>query len=131
MAQVIEMKMARASNDDIKKLEDFLEWLENYCEYGTNLNELDENDDPVEIDDEDAMAIIQTEFSRWTRRATVMASWRRIIWGFRVLLDNCTDPDAACLEWKPELKTLIENSESPALEPHPFTADAYQLQESI
>lgn len=130
MGQVIEVKMARASEEDIEKLVAFMEWLENYFEYGTNLKELDENGDPEEIDDDEAIEFIRAEFSRFTRRATVMTCWRRVVWGFRILLDNCTDPDADCLEWKPELKQLLENAESPALEPHPFTADAYQLQEA-
>ncbi len=75
------------------------------------------------------MGIIREEFSRFTRRQNVMGSWRRVVWGFSILVDNCCDPDSDVLEWSPELRNLIEAAESPLLEVHPFTADAMLLQE--
>lgn len=129
----IEMKMAKASEDDLKRVEFFFEWLEEVAEARIDIHsqKMDENGElfsPL-IDDEGAMEKIREEFSRWTRRVTVSDSWRRIVWGMRILLENVCDPDATTLEWNPELKALIEAADSPALEPHPFTADAWQLQE--
>lgn len=33
--------------------------------------------------------------------------WRRVVFGFRVLVDNCCDPDKTTLEWKPELAAKL------------------------
>ena len=127
MGKQVEMKMAKASEDDVQRLVKFMEFLETYVEEGVD-NRDPEIDDPPQIDDEAAMDIIREEFSRFTRRANVMGSWRRIVWGFSVLADNCCDPDSNVLEWSADLRKLIESSESPALEVHPFAADALQLQ---
>jgi hypothetical protein len=121
----IEMKMAKAGDDNIRLMSEFFEFLERYAENAESL--LDDEDG---LDYEDVVDRINTEFSRLTRRATVAGAWRRVVWGFQILRDNCCDPDANTLEWNPELKALIEAAESPALDPHPFTADAWQLQEA-
>jgi hypothetical protein len=134
--RTLEMKMAKASEDDLKRVESFFEWLEEFVDYGTNAEFKSEDDEGEEdsegriLHDEQVIERIRMEFSRFTRRATVAGSWRRVIWGMRILLENCCDPDATTLEWNPELKALIEAADSPSLEPHPFTADAWQLQET-
>jgi hypothetical protein len=132
--RTIEMKMAKASDEDINTLTRFMEWLEEFSEAGIDIHKplIDEQGEEFFpcIDDDAAMEKIREEFSRWTRRATVAGSWRRVVWGFQILRDNCCDPAANVLEWNPELKALIEAADSPALEPHPFTADAWQLQET-
>lgn len=126
----IEMKMAKGSNADVDAVTAFMLWLEEFCEYGTDAENQDDNDEDRKISDEQAMERIKEEFSRWSpRRHTAAGSWRRVVMGFQILRDNVCDPDADTLEWNPELKALIEAADSPALEPHPFTADAWQLQE--
>lgn len=126
---VIEMRMAKASAEDVDRLRFFLEWLENYADNGTDSRKLPDDDDGdfPEISDEDALEYINEQFSRCTRGATVGTSWRRVVWGFQILHDNVCDPDADHLEWKPELKAIIENAqpfESP-VDFHPFAVDAY------
>lgn len=123
------MKMARASADDVDTLQNFLEWLENYADNGTDNRRPpdDEDGDFPEISDEDALQYISSQFSRWTRGNTVMTCWRRVVYGFQILHDNVCDPDADHLDWKPELKAIIENAqpfESP-VDLHPFAVDAY------
>lgn len=125
------MKMAKASVEDVKLLKDFFEFLENYFENGTDSRKpADEEGDFPELSEEEFLEVVETEFSRWTRRHTVGCSWRRVVWGFEILLANCCDPESDHLEWNQELRQLIENAESPLLEVHPFAADAYQLQEA-
>lgn len=123
------MKMARASADDVNRLQSFLEWLEQYENDGTDSRKPadEETGDLPQISDEDALEYIRSEFSRWTRGATVGTSWRRVVWGFRILDDNVCDPNSRDLEWNPELKAIIENAqpfESP-VDLHPFAVDAY------
>ncbi len=123
------MKMAKASADDVDTLQNFLEWLENYADNGTDNRKPpdDEDGDFPEISDEDAMEYIRSQFSRWTRGATVGTGWRRVVWGFKILFDNCCDPDSDHLEWNAELKAIITNAqpfESP-VDLHPFAVDAF------
>lgn len=127
------MKMAKASADDVEKLQRFLEWLEQYENDGTDLRQAgdDENDQLPEISDDDALEYIRSEFSRWTRGATVGTCWRRVVWGFKILHDNVCDPAADHLDWKPELKAMMmaaQPFESP-VDFHPFAVDAYMTEQ--
>ncbi len=50
-------------------------------------------------------------------RLGVGTSWRRVLYGMEVLLDNCTDPDADTLEWSPAIREWLESQTStPAAE---------------
>jgi hypothetical protein len=127
--EVIEMKMAKASADDVNQLRGFLEWMENYAEHGTDERKDvdDESGELPEISDEDALEYIRSQFSRWTRGNTVLTCWRRVVWGYSILHDNVCDPDADHLDWNPELKAIFKNAqpfESP-VDLHPFAVDAY------
>lgn len=122
------MKMAKASADDVKRVVDFFEWLETFCDEGVDNSKPydEENDCFPALEDEAAMDAIKTEFSRWTRRPTVAASWRRVVWGFSILCDNVCDPSSDVLEWKPEIKSALEAVEDfEFAEIHPFAVDAF------
>lgn len=125
---VIEVKMAKASKDDVDRLIKFFEWLETVCDEGVdNSKPYDEESDSYpEIEDDEAMEAIKAEFSRWTRRPTVAGSWRRVVWGFATLCDNVCDPSSDVLEWKPEIKAILEQAEEfEFAEIHPFAVDAF------
>ncbi len=125
---VIDVKMAKASADDVQRVINFFEWLETFCDEGVDNSKPydEENDCFPELEDEAAMDAIKAEFSRWTRRPTVAASWRRVVWGFSILCDNVCDPSSDVLEWKPEIKSALEAVEDfEFTEIHPFAVDAF------
>ena len=124
------VKMARATEEDVKVLREFLEWLENYSEYGTDSRkEYDGDADsyPV-IDDEAALEFIREQFSRFRRTRNVGMVWNRVVYGYSVLHDNCCDPEKDYLDWKPELRAVIDAG-SPmeiTVDVHPFAVDAFE-----
>ena len=127
------MRMAKASAEDVETIQRFLEWLENYADYGTDSRKPadDETGDYPEISDDDALEYIRSEFNRWGHVPSVGSGWRRVVWGFRTLHDNVCDPDADHLDWNPELKAIITNAqpfESP-VDFHPFAVDAYMTEQ--
>jgi hypothetical protein len=128
---VLEVRMAKASADDCKRVVDFFEWLETFVDEGVDQSKPydDEEDSYPAISEEEAMEHIKAEFSRWTRRATVAASWRRVVWGFSCLCDNVCDPSSDVLEWKPEIRSALEAMEDfEFTEIHPFAVDAFVTQ---
>lgn len=67
------MKMARATEEDVKVLREFLQWLENYSEDGSDSRgEFDEDSYSYPaIDDEAALEFIRRQFSRFCRTRNV------------------------------------------------------------
>lgn len=123
------MRMARAPKEQVDHLTKFLEWLEQFEEYGHDIRKFDgETGECPQISDEEAMDYIKSEFSRLNRRLSVGSCWHRVVWGYQVLHDNVCDPALDYLEFKPELAEIIAAG-SPMEIPvdvHPFAVDAFQ-----
>ena len=82
------MKMARASDRDIKALLDFFHEVE---------EAVDNGDDPEDIG--------QLVADHWP---AVGPAWCRIVYGYQVLRDNATDPGASALEWRPDIAAALQ-----------------------
>jgi hypothetical protein len=76
--------MAKASQQEVDDLIDFLRTLEEKVE---------------EWDESDLLDYLEHRG---------VPSWERTVFGFSVLVDNVCDPDVSYLDWKPELKRLLE-----------------------
>ncbi len=104
MGRTIEVKMAKASPDDLKRVREFFQVIEEVIEWGTFFNQYTEHS--MEVSDEELVEKIR---EMWNERGPgVGSSWRRVVTGCEVLINNCCDPDSDVLEWKPELKKLME-----------------------
>jgi len=104
----IEMKMAKADKEDIDGVTDFFLMLEEVIEYGTFTRP---NPDEEEIsEDVDDKRIVELIRAAWGERGPgVGPSWRRVVMGCAVLIDNCCDPDADTLEWRPDVRAFLES----------------------
>lgn len=80
------MKMARGDDADIDVLRRFFLDLEEAYEEG--------------LEDEEITALVDSRFDE------VGARWRRVVDGFMILRNTCTDPNLSYLDWKPELLAL-------------------------
>jgi hypothetical protein len=109
---VLEVKMAKATEDDFRCVTDFLTMLDEIVEYGTYTPP---NEDEEEISEEiDAERLRELIDAAWggPGRSGVGSSWRRVVWGGKMLVDNCCDPDADVLEWRPDVKAYLESQET-------------------
>jgi hypothetical protein len=97
------MKMAKASEADIESLTDFFNMLEEAIEYGTVT---DSKGNSEEVDDEKIAEIIR---NAWNGHGRVGCSWRRVIIGCAVLIDNCCDPELSYLDWRPDVRAFLES----------------------
>jgi len=93
------MKMAKASDEEIQTMRDFMLFLENAIENGFVL-EADDTERDLDGDKE----IMDEIEKRWGKAG---AAWRRVIEGFDVLVHGCCDPDLDYLEWKPEIRAAL------------------------
>lgn len=82
---VHQTRMARATEEEIRNLQQFFEELEQLVEEGMNTSE-------------DASTIV---FDRFPKLA---GGWRRVLFGYEVLFENACDPSLDYLAWKPGLK---------------------------
>lgn len=80
------MKMAKADKAEWERVMKFVQELEEEIKY------------PEKTDE---------ELGKWVRNAPCMF---RVVFGYQVLVDNCADPDSDTLEWRPELKALLEKA---------------------
>jgi hypothetical protein len=78
------MKMAKASEEEWKAVMKFANELEDEIKY------------PEKTDE---------QLREWINNAPCLF---RVVFGYQVLVDNCTDPAADTLEWKPEIRALLE-----------------------
>lgn len=108
--KVIEVKMAKATEDDFRRVTDFLAMLDEIMEYGTYTPP---NDDEEEINEEinDADRLRKLIEAAWggPGRAGVGSAWRRVVWGGKMAIDNCCDPVADVLEWRPDVREWLES----------------------
>ncbi|HWL09768.1 MAG TPA: hypothetical protein VNQ76_15280 [Planctomicrobium sp.] len=101
MEKVIEVKMARTSSEEIHAVHDFLQDLESVLHTGYYTNQ-DHEDVIVGNDPEGLSKFIEKRFPK------VSACYTRVLMNTQTLLDNCSDPDSETLEWRPDIKALME-----------------------
>lgn len=82
------MKMAKADHAEWQKCMDFAGDLEQ------NVRDLDDE-----------------QLGRWVKENYVWLG--RVLYGYRVLVDNACDPNADTLEWKPEIAAAMEAYRKP------------------
>lgn len=87
------MKQAKASEADIQAVLDFFDDVEQWIEYTERPDGVSSLGELVE--------------RAWL---AVGPAWRRVVFGYKLLLDNCCDPDAPTLEWRPDLKALLDQA---------------------
>ena len=96
------MKMARASNEEIEATMDLAANLESLISYGC----LSDGDESVDNLDEEIAKLVRNHLRRW--------SLQRIVFGYQVLVDNCCDPDESALEWRKDIRVLVEAAKKEA-----------------
>ena len=100
----IKVKMAKASEDDLRRVREFFQMIEEVVEYGTYT--ADEDDDPEHIVDSQFAELISR---MWNERGPgVGSAWSRVVCGCQMLIANCCDPDADTLEWRPDVAAAME-----------------------
>jgi hypothetical protein len=94
------MKMAKADPAGIKLVNEFVHDLESAVERG----EYPSGD--IERPEKDASDERLGRFVRefWRRQRGDLF---RVTFGYQVLVDNCCDPNATTLEWKPEIAARL------------------------
>lgn len=83
------MRIAKATEKEVRDLQQFFEEIEELLEDGIDTYE-------------DYERIIDERFPK------LAGGWRRILFGYKTLLKNTCDPSLSYLEWKPEIKALLE-----------------------
>lgn len=99
------MKMAKATPEDISIVREFFQMLEEILDYETYtpLNDKGEYEEPVEVLTTEKLGeLVLGKLSEVTR------SWSRVVYGCQTLIDNCCDPDADTLEWRPDIQKFLE-----------------------
>jgi hypothetical protein len=103
------MKMAKASKDDIEKMVHFMQFIEEFMEYGTYT--ADEESESLEIDLEAFHEKLRVHWGGRFRHHGVDCAWGRVVFGCQVLIDNLCDPAADVLEVKPEINAALEREQ--------------------
>ena len=83
------MKVAKASREEQEQVLRFVQKLEDEIKY-------------PEMSD--------TQLAEFVRETLDDLNLFRVAFGYMVLVDNCCDPSADALEWKPELKAVMESA---------------------
>jgi len=105
----LQMRMAKASKEDIEKCIQFFNFIEEFMEHGTftPFNEEFE-EESIELDDNQFVERLRKMWGGPFRRPGVDCSWRRVVNGCDILIDNVCDPNASTLEWKPEIAEKLK-----------------------
>lgn len=99
------MKIARASDDDMRRMFDFFSELTEALR-GTRYG--------LVVEDEKIGALVK---KHWGKVGPgVGASWGRVLHGMDTLLRICTDPDADTLEWRPDIREWLQQQSEAAAE---------------
>lgn len=105
----IPVQMARASEADVDKVIEFLTVIEEYMEYGTvPLNA----DDCEEATPEEFVDCLRELWGERCGPAKVDAAWRRVVFGYVTLHDNCCDKASDVLELRADWKAVLERHEA-------------------
>jgi hypothetical protein len=116
------MRMAKAPQEHVDKLRHWMQFNDELCKIDpTNEFEWDEFKKDWE-DEEDFTKIIKHceddqgftwEYYMDYYQSHISWIHMRIIMGFEVLIDNACDPDLDYLDFKPEIKKLLEQNDTP------------------
>mgnify|MGYP000890696501 CR=1 FL=1 len=101
------MKMAKASKEDIDRCVKFFQLIEEFMDHGTHTPEHFE-EDSIELTDEDFVQRLRELWGGSDRPLAVDSSWRRVVFGCDVLINNVCDPDADTLELRRDWADAIE-----------------------
>lgn len=96
------MKQAKASKRDIRCLIDFFLMLEQGIEQGTYTVEGEA--EPRQIS---YMDLYDLSYAAW--ESGVGVSWRRVVMGADILIDQCCDPNLDHLEWRPDVRKFLKS----------------------
>lgn len=107
------MEMARASQEDIERVIEFFQLIEEFMEYGTATpNGSDSEAEPRELADEEFVELLRSKWGNRFGPALVDASWMRVVFGYGVLVDNCCDKEKDVLDLRADWKAILEQDES-------------------
>ncbi len=102
------MKMAKASKADIQRVHDFMQFIDEFMEYGAITGDSDEE---ITLDDDAFVARLRDMWGHRFGPCKVDASWRRVVFGCDILIDNCCDPNSDTLEWRPDIAMFLATAE--------------------
>lgn len=108
----MQMKMAKASKDDIQKTISFFQFVEEYFEYGTHTPEnQDFEEDSVDLTEEKFVEMLRELWGGRFKPAGVDCAWRRVVLGCDMLIDNVCDPSLDHLDLRPDWAKAIDPPE--------------------
>ena len=99
------LKMAKSSPEEMEKMLEFFNGLEEIFE-----GEFEQDDIFGDFDEDQREAVGKYVVEWWDK--FLDGSWGRFYWGFDTLLRSAADPDLDYLEWKPEIKAILEAHEA-------------------
>lgn len=97
MTRTIEVKMAKPSKDDQRKVFAFMQFLESVFEYREYPDPNDPDASTPVKDDGEAFGRIEDEWD------DISAAWTRVLLAGEVAIDNACDPALDVLDFKPEI----------------------------
>ena len=90
MTETHYMTAAKCSTEDLGQVREFLRKMEELVHAGSH---------------KDLVEFVERNFDQHCGR-----HYERLIFGYETLVDNACDPNVSHLEWKPELKQIIEEA---------------------
>ena len=111
------MKLSKASPEEIDRLENFLNFIEEYFRFGSysprGENGEESEEEPQELNPEQFVEVMkelwQGGFPYYGRG--VNSTWGKITFGYRTLVENSCDPDLSFLEWRPDIKGFLDSTD--------------------
>jgi hypothetical protein len=111
MSTTVPVKMAKASPEDITKVREFFQFLEEYFEYGTHTPENDEvEEESIDLTPEQFMELLSRKWGGRFKPAGVDSAWSRVVFGCEILIQNVCDPDADTLEIRPDWAAILQGT---------------------
>jgi hypothetical protein len=104
------VKMAKASKDDIQKVIDFFRFIEEYFEDGTFTTD-SEDAEPIKLTEQEFVSRLSALWGGPFKPVGVDCMWQRVVFGCSMLIDNCCDPEADCLELRHDWAKAIDPPE--------------------
>ncbi len=105
----VQMRMAKASKDDIQKTIEFFRFIEEYMEYGTHTPQSEDvEEESIDLSEEQFVEKLRELWGGAFRTSGVDCKWSRVVLGCSILIENCCDPELDYLEWKKEIRELVE-----------------------